>query len=289
MILLILTISKIRMYTVHSPRTKDISRGEEMKGQDILILLKLISLEHQVISVQKQNDSSFLKIHSDSSTQEITRYNKPTSSAVKGLHVPPEKERDNSNVQADNIMAEENEWEGWQADDDEQSLELISDSFTSPQISNYYSSRSLSATLGVSKTEVHNSINRSLSVGLAYCDRNTTHLRVNKKILLNIIIHAIKYVFPATVSSMTRGIPTSFSSPALQKYVETAGDLIYVWPDPRGKKMGQSVLPLFSSVPFAVRRDKLLYEYLALIDAIRLGNAREVNLAKLQLEKGLTP
>jgi len=53
--------------------------------------------------------------------------------------------------------------------------------------------------------------------------------------------------------------------------------------------MGQSVLPLFSSVPFAVRRDKLLYEYLALIDAIRLGNAREVNLAKLQLEKGLTP
>ena len=37
--------------------------------------------------------------------------------------------------------------------------------------------------------------------------------------------------------------------------------------------------PLFKTVPGAVKKDPRLYEYLALIDAIRLGNAREANLA----------
>ena len=43
--------------------------------------------------------------------------------------------------------------------------------------------------------------------------------------------------------------------------------------------MGQSIKPLFKSVPEAVQKDERLYEYLALVDAIRLGNQREVGLA----------
>lgn len=260
-----------------------------MKSQDIFILLKLISLEQQVINLQKQNDASFLKVHSDSSTQEIAKYNLYISPEINDLPAQAEEKRNGSNTDEGETKGTKIEWEGWQTDDEEQEFEPSMDSSSPPLTINVYSARNLSAMLGVSKTEVHNSINRSLSVGLAYYDRKTKYLKAHKKTLLNLIFYAIKYVFPATVSSMTRGIPTSFSSPALQKHVETAGDLIYVWPDPRGKKMGQSVTPLFSSVPFAVRRDRLLYEYLALIDAIRLGNAREVNLAKLQLEKILMP
>ncbi|MCP4343665.1 MAG: hypothetical protein GY799_33515 [Desulfobulbaceae bacterium] len=259
-----------------------------MKGQDIFILLKLVSLERQITGLQKNRDTSYLTIHSDSNTHEIIKYNRPdTLGIAKEMLTKPQEDWNELIVDGNDSIEHGEAWEGWQIDEVDQAPELLSDSTSPPEIANLYSARGLSATLGVSKTEVHNSIKRSTSVGLVYLDRKTKHPRANKKILLNLIVHGIKYIFPAVVSTMMRGIPTSFSSPALEKHVETAGDLIYVWPDPRGKKMGQSVKPLFPTVPFAVRQDRILYEYLALIDAIRLGNAREVNLAKLQLEKGL--
>jgi hypothetical protein len=38
-------------------------------------------------------------------------------------------------------------------------------------------------------------------------------------------------------------------------------------------------MPLFKSVPVAIKKDSRLYEYLALVDAIRLGNPRESKMA----------
>ena len=67
----------------------------------------------------------------------------------------------------------------------------------------------------------------------------------------------------------------------------TAGEFIHVWPDPVGKEMGQSVLPLYKTVPMAVKKDPRLYEYLALVDAIRLGKGRESAYAAEELEKRL--
>ncbi len=64
----------------------------------------------------------------------------------------------------------------------------------------------------------------------------------------------------------------------------SGGETIYIWPDAKGSNKGQSVQPLYKSVPMAVKTDPLLYEYLALVDAIRLGNAREASLAKSELE-----
>jgi hypothetical protein len=55
----------------------------------------------------------------------------------------------------------------------------------------------------------------------------------------------------------------------------------------RGEEMGQSVEPLFKTVPEAAERDERLYAYLALIDAIRLGNQREANLAVNMLKEQL--
>jgi len=45
-----------------------------------------------------------------------------------------------------------------------------------------------------------------------------------------------------------------------------------------GHEKGQAIQPLFKLVPRAVIDDESLYEYLALVDAIRLGNSREANL-----------
>ena len=142
-----------------------------------------------------------------------------------------------------------------------------------------YSVRALESSLGISKTEVNASIKRSLSSGLAIKDPEFGRTKPNRRNLYNFIINGLKFVFPAKPGAMTRGIPTAFAAPMLDKLLISAGEYIYVWPFAEGKDMGQSVKPLFKSVPEAIQKDNRLYEYLALVDAIRLGNQREAGLA----------
>lgn len=150
-----------------------------------------------------------------------------------------------------------------------------------------YSVRTLGAFLGISKSEINAAIKRSLSSGLAIKDRQTGRPSPNRRNLHNFIVHGLKFVFPAKPGSMTRGIPTAFAAPMLKNLLVSAGEYIYVWPSAEGKDMGQSVEPLFKSVPEAVQRDERLYEYLALVDAIRLGNQREAGLAGERLSERL--
>ncbi|WP_306469178.1 MULTISPECIES: hypothetical protein [unclassified Bradyrhizobium] len=126
-----------------------------------------------------------------------------------------------------------------------------------------YSVRSLESALGISKTEVNASINRSLSSGLAVKDRESGHAKPNRRNLHNFVVHGLKFVFPAKPGAMTRGIPTAFAAAPLKNLI-SAGEYIYVWPYAKGKDMGQAVEPLYKSVPQAIQKDDRLYEYLAL-------------------------
>jgi len=148
-----------------------------------------------------------------------------------------------------------------------------------------YSVRGLESALGISKTEVSASINRSVSSGLAV--KGTDRAKPNRRNLYNFIIHGLKFVYPVKPGAMTRGIPTAFAAAPLKNLLISAGEYIYVWPYAKGKDMGQSVEPLFRSVPEAVRKDDRLYQYLALVDAIRLGNQREAGLAAERLSERL--
>jgi len=147
------------------------------------------------------------------------------------------------------------------------------------------SARNLAALTGVGKTEVNASLNRSIDVGLAKMSVRGKSLLINKKPLLEFIVHGIKYVFPVKPAEMTRGIPTAFAAPVLNKKLMSAGDLICVWPDASASDMGQAILPLYKTVPIAIKQDKQLYEYLALVDAIRIGRARESKIAITELSK----
>lgn len=150
-----------------------------------------------------------------------------------------------------------------------------------------YSVRGLESSLGISKTEVNASIKRSVASGLAVKDREFGRAKPNRRNLNNFIIHGLKFVFPAKPGAMTRGIPTAFAAPMLDNLLISAGEYIYIWPYAEGKDMGQSVKPLFKSVPEAIQKDARLYEYLALVDAIRLGNQREAGLAADRLSERL--
>lgn len=167
------------------------------------------------------------------------------------------------------------QWQGWE-DYSEQDPPVHHDS---------YSVRALQTSLGISKTEVASVLKRCQQIGLVRVDPSTQLPRVNSKALLGFIEHGLRYVFPVKPAEIVRGIPTSFSAPVLQGKLMSGGDLIHVWPDAYGNRKGQSITPLFKTVPGAVKKDSLLYEYLALIDAVRLGNAREANLANQLLRE----
>jgi hypothetical protein len=60
-----------------------------------------------------------------------------------------------------------------------------------------------------------------------------------------------------------------------------------VWSHPEGEVWGEGLEPLYPSIIEAARRDPKLHEYLALVDALRIGRARERKLAIELLTKGL--
>lgn len=147
-----------------------------------------------------------------------------------------------------------------------------------------YSVRGLGAVLGISKTEVSASIRRSLESGLAVKDRRLGRPKPSRRNLYEFIVYGVKFVFPAKPGPVSRGIPTSFAAWMLRDQLVGAGKDILVWPHAEGTDRGQSVEPLFRSVPEAVQKDERLYEYLALVDALRLGRQRESNLAADRLQ-----
>ena len=51
---------------------------------------------------------------------------------------------------------------------------------------------------------------------------------------------------------------------------------------------GEGLEPLYKSVPRAARADAQLYEWLALVDAVRAGRARERELAVKELRSRLS-
>ncbi len=170
---------------------------------------------------------------------------------------------------AELIKLSSEQWQGWE-DHSEQDPPVHNES---------YSVRALQASLGISKTEIASALKRCQQIGLLRIDPSTQLPRVNSKALLGFIEHGLRYVFPAKPAEIVRGIPTGFSAPVLQDKLMSGGELIHVWPDAFGNRKGQSITPLFKTVPGAVKKDPRLYEYLALVDAIRVGNAREASLA----------
>jgi DNA-binding Lrp family transcriptional regulator len=133
----------------------------------------------------------------------------------------------------------------------------------------------------ISKSETHAAIKRCENAGLL----DAVTKRPRKAALKEFLIHGIKYAFPAKVGSKTRGIPTAHSAPPMSDLIESGEDDIYVWPYELGNKRGISIEPLYKSVPYAVLEDKELYEYLALIDCIRIGRVRERKIASDELIK----
>src|ERR1035437_4050147 len=139
--------------------------------------------------------------------------------------------------------------------------------------------KDLANELGISASEITESLNRSEQAGLISGKKRM----LMKLALLDFLKYGLKYVYPQRPGAMVRGIPTSHSAPPLNKLIVSEEQ--YVWPYVEGKVRGQCIEPLHKSVPLACLKDRKLYELLALTDALRVGKARERNIAIEELEK----
>jgi hypothetical protein len=111
--------------------------------------------------------------------------------------------------------------------------------------------------------------------------------RVRLEALRNFLVHGVPHAFPANLEEITRGMPTAWAAPAMSGMISSSDQLPPVWPDPEGRVQGTSVQPLYPSVPGAARRDPELYDLLALVDALRIGRARERALAEKEINQRL--
>jgi hypothetical protein len=150
---------------------------------------------------------------------------------------------------------------------------LVSGGGTRPAIAQ------LASDLLLSPSQVHASLKRLERARLADTRSGRPILRAVEEFL----IHAVKYVFPALRGETTRGVPTAYAAPPLNAQIVGSGDPPPVWPDPEGEVRGVGFEPLCKSVPRAARKDPVLYELLALVDALRDGRARERRIAEREL------
>lgn len=142
--------------------------------------------------------------------------------------------------------------------------------------------KDLAYELGISNSEISESINRSVIAGLISSDKKT----LNKLALLDFLQSGLRYVYPQQPGSMVRGIKTAHSAPPLADKI--LSEEPYVWPYAKGDTRGQSIEPLHPNIPEACLKDSRFYELIALSDAIRVGKVREQKLAFDLLKERVT-
>jgi hypothetical protein len=94
----------------------------------------------------------------------------------------------------------------------------------------------------------------------------------------DLLMDALPFVVPGSLGGETRGLPTAWAASPLAERLASAGQPP-VWPDPHGEARGLEVEPLHPGVVGLARADPEMYELLALVDGMRLGDARVRELA----------
>lgn len=140
--------------------------------------------------------------------------------------------------------------------------------------------------LSMSASEVHASVRRAVDAGLAVKQGRGDWSPVRPAVL-EFAVHGVRYVWPATVGPVKRGVPTSFGTVPLASLLHAARGEAPVWAHPSGSAKGPSLSPLYRTAPVAALADPGLHRLLALLDALRVGRARERALATDLLRKEL--
>lgn len=136
----------------------------------------------------------------------------------------------------------------------------------------------LAESLKMSQSEVSQSVARSKYSGLLDGESK----KVSRLAFMDFLQYGLALIFPQKPGPIARGIPTAHSAPPLNTHIQS--NEIFVWPSAKGKVRGQSILPLYPSIVEAIESDEKFYQLLTLVDALRVGRARERKLAITELK-----
>jgi hypothetical protein len=145
----------------------------------------------------------------------------------------------------------------------------------------HWTQNSLANELCLSPSQVNSAFKRLVSAGLVTSYHSPSKPAPIIQACEEFFIHALKYIFPAKLGEIARGVPTSYAGPSLRVQIISGGDPVPVWPYGEGEERGVALKPLYSTVPESIIKhpDHIFYDLLTLVDAIRSGRAREKQLA----------
>ena len=148
----------------------------------------------------------------------------------------------------------------------------------------------LSQTMSLSASEVHQSVKR---LRVARLLSGALGRRISARYLEEFIYYGVRFAFPVELGTPLRGVPTAHSGPALIEHFERANrkpspaEDVLIWPSQNGEVRGLAITPLYAGAPETAKINPKLYELLTLVDAMRIGKARERALARTLLSHAL--
>lgn len=150
-----------------------------------------------------------------------------------------------------------------------------------------WSQHSLAFELCLSPSQLNSALKRLVIAGLITSYRPPHKPQPIIQACEEFFVHGLKYVFPAKLGEMARGVRTSYAAPSFKNEISLGKDAVPVWPYGAGQERGVALKPLYSSVPESVSKhpDSLFYDLLTLLDAIRSGRAREKQIAIQRLSE----
>ena len=144
--------------------------------------------------------------------------------------------------------------------------------------------REVAASLGLPKSNVHRSMERLVAHGVLVAEPDGK--RVNRLVARELFSHGVRWIAPAKPGKIVLGLATAHTAPPLANQLPGDVDPVVI-PLEEGPVRGRAVTPIHPSAPAAAKNDHRLHELLAIVDGIRIGGAREREVAIAALQARL--
>lgn len=126
---------------------------------------------------------------------------------------------------------------------------------------------------GLSTGAVFASVKRCRQAGLLVPEKQGK-LIVNGKAFLDFLVHGMPVSFFPQRGEVVTGIPTGRAA-RRDIFPAVANEIALVWEWPGGNARGESLKPIYPSVPEVASKDGALYDLLVNCDLIRAGSSKE--------------
>ena len=140
--------------------------------------------------------------------------------------------------------------------------------------------RDVADAIGISKSAVALSLRRLAGVGLLKGDGAAR--RINRVAVRSLLEHSLRWIAPGTIGNWELGLPTAHAAGVLSAGLVGDADPLVI-PLHHGPMRGRAVTPIHPRAPQAAGKDPKLHNLLAIVDALRVGRARDREAALAQL------